>query len=265
MVAAMRAAITLVLVLVPALGGCAPPVTASSPGAPASGCDVHWSYHGDTGPEHWGSLSPCYAKCEKGKSQSPIALESAAPSPLPGVSFAYKPSAVVLVNNGHTLQARFTADNTMRVDDTDYHLVELHFHHPAEHTREGQPAVMEMHLVHADARGELAVVGVRMVVSKTANPALAPLWQWFPGLEEGQSRTLPAPFDVMALLPERRGSFRYPGSLTAPPCTEGVRWWVLEETIPVSEEQVAAFVAHYPDNHRPVQDRSGRNLLEPPR
>jgi carbonic anhydrase len=232
----------------------------SGSGEPA-GCDAPWSYEGPTGPQHWGDLSPCYAACSTGLSQSPVDLGALEPSRLRSGVFHYGPTAIVLLNDGHTIKADYPPAAGYLVDGARFDLVELHFHHPSEHAWRGKRYAMELHLVHRTAAGLAGVVGVFLEERRRPdNPALEVLWQNLP-TTKGVRTYLPVPFDAASLLPSDRHGIRYIGSLTTPPCTEGVRWWVLDQPIPISSDQVARFAALFADNSRPLQPLNGRKLL----
>jgi carbonic anhydrase len=240
--------------------------TAAAAAAPQScdscGCDVHWSYEGADGPANWAKLSPCYAACA-GRTQSPVAIASPSTSTLTGGVFQYTPSSYVLWNNGHTIEAQTAGANSFAVDGASYGLVQFHFHRHSEHTLNGQPFALELHLVHRHANGSLAVVAVFLDDTKKPpipNPSLEVLFHNLPAAT-GDRVYLPELFNVANLLPPIPQAIRYTGSLTTPPCTEGVRWWVLDTPIRVSPEQVAKFATLFPDDARPIQPLNGRALL----
>ena len=219
----------------------------------------HWGYEGEHGPEHWGSLDPGFAVCSNGREQSPIDLTGAEPGALSEIVFEYAPSPISILNNGHTIQVDYRAGSGIVLDGARYGLVQFHFHHRSEHTVDGADFPLEMHLVHADAGGALAVVGV-FLEEGAANEALAPVWRGLPA-EAGPARLIEGTVDANALLPERRTTWRYPGSLTTPPCSEGVSWLVMTEPVTASQEQIEAFSALFPVNNRPVQPLNGRRLV----
>ena len=218
----------------------------------------HWGYEGAHGPEHWGSLDPGFAACSEGTRQSPIDLAEAEPGDLPDIAFDYAPSAISIGNNGHTIQVDYQPGSGIVLEGTRYGLRQFHFHHPSEHTVEGGSFPLEMHLVHSAADGALAVVGV-LFEEGPPNEALGPVWERLPA-EPGPTAVVPGMVDAAALLPQRKTTWRYAGSLTTPPCTEGVSWLVMTEPLTVSAEQVGAFTAIFPGNARPVQPRHGRRL-----
>jgi carbonic anhydrase len=233
------------------------PCAAAEPGS----CDAPWSYEGACGPQRWGEISSCYSACASGLSQSPVDLRALDPSRLRAGVFHYGPTAVVLWNDGHTIQADYPPLAGYLVDGARFDLVQFHFHHPSEHAWHGRRHAMELQLVHRTPAGLLGVVAVFLEERPAPdNPHLAVLWQYLPATR-GVRTYLPVPFDVASLLPADRRGVRYIGSLTTPPCTEGVRWWVLEQPVPISSDQVARFAALFPDNSRPLQPLNGRRLL----
>ncbi|WP_255298406.1 carbonic anhydrase [Brevibacillus dissolubilis] len=230
---------------------------AQQPADQASG-HVHWSYEGEGAPEHWGDISPDYATCVNGKEQSPINIETAKVKPTgtgggQAFTLSYKPTPFTVINNGHTIQANpEDPHNIITIDSESYQLAQFHFHTPSEHQLNSQNFALELHLVHKNAQGHLAVLGV-MLKEGAENPTIAKIWSGMPKTEDTEDVELVEPIDLNTLLPEDRKSFRYNGSLTTPPCSEGVKWTVLEQPIEMSREQIAAYQAIFPMNARPVQ------------
>lgn len=221
---------------------------------------VHWSYAGDTGPGNWGKLAPEYALCSTGRRQSPIDISSAAARDLANISFNYQPMPLNVANNGHTAQVNAAPGSFITIDGERFDLAQFHFHSPSEHTIRGVQADAEMHLVHKSADGGLAVVGV-MLQRGAHNPAFDPVWNNIPA--PGQTVTPSGAFvNAAALLPADTRTFRYDGSLTTPPGTEGVRWNLMVQPVTVSSSQLAAFRRHYHGNNRPVQALNGREVVE---
>ena len=155
--------------------------------------------------------------CSNGREQSPIDLTGAEQRALSEIGFDYAPSPVSIQNNGHTIQVDCRAGSGIVLDGTRYGLVQFHFHHRSEHTVDGADFPLELHLVHADANGALAVVGV-FLEEGAANEALAPVWRHLPA-EAGPAALVEGTVDANALLPDRRTTWRYRGSLTTPPCS----------------------------------------------
>lgn len=221
--------------------------------------EAHWGYEGAHSPDHWGSLDPGFAVCSGGREQSPIDLAGAEREVLSEIAFEYAPSPISILNSGHSIQVDYQAGSGIVLDGTRYGLVQFHFHHRSEHTVDGTDFPLELHLVHADADGALAVVGV-FLEEGAANEALAPVWRHLPR-QAGPAAPVQGTVDANALLPERRTTWRYPGSLTTPPCSEGVSWLVMTEPVTASREQIEAFSALFPVNNRPVQPLNGRRLV----
>ena len=234
----------------------------AAPAAPSTDAHhaPHWSYSGEGGPDHWASLEPAFAACGSGKNQSPIDLAFATPSDIPNVSVHYQPSLIDIVNNGHTIQVNYAAGSYIEVDGVRYDLVQFHFHAPSEHLVNAKRYDAELHLVHKSATGELAVIGV-LIEKGADNPAFATVWNALPA-EEGPEHTLSAQTDAAAMLPVLRTTYRYSGSLTTPPCSEGVKWIVMTAPVQMSAAQLAAFTRIIDGNDRPVQPLGGRTLIE---
>jgi len=228
------------------------PVAASEP--------AHWGYDGEVGPEYWGSLSPEYAACSEGKEQSPVDIPATAPVNPPGLAFNYQPSALNIVNNGHSIQVNYDSGSTLEIGGATYPLVQFHLHSLSEHTLSGAHTAMEMHLVHKDAAGRTAVVGV-MIAEGAHNPAYEAILAHMPA-EEGESETISGvTVNAADLLPAEQSYYRYNGSLTTPPCTEGVTWFVMATPVELSADQISAFQSLYDHNYRPVQPLNERTFL----
>ena len=218
----------------------------------------HWGYGAEDGPAVWGRLDPVYALCAVGERQSPIDIVGATQAELPAIAFEYRPMVLRVLNNGRTVEVASTGENWIEVEGARYELAQFHFHTPGEHTLAGEPFDMEVHLVHRNDDGVLAVVGV-FVRAGGVHPVLDELAGQLPA--PGESRTGDTLIDASDLLPEASRIFRYEGSLTTPPCSEGVRWFVLETHIGISAAGLAAFEAVLGRNNRPVQPLNGRELL----
>ena len=219
----------------------------------------HWSYEGDEGPDVWGELAAEYAPCSAGSQQSPIDLGVARGVDLPDLQIDYRPGQVSVADNGHTVQATAASpDSTISVDGSTFTLLQMHFHAPSEHTIDGQFAPAEVHFVHRSDAGELAVIGVMLVEGATDHVAWSAYTQ---ALSVGEDTTVDTTLDWFAMLPPDALTIRYAGSLTTPPCTEGVRWMVMDTPVEVSAAQLEAFVAAHEGNHRPVQSLNDRDVL----
>lgn len=220
--------------------------------------DALWGYEGDRGPDRWGSLDEAFSTCANGTEQSPIDLVDGAAGDYPTLMFDYGPRTGMVVNNGHTIQVNVDRGSGIVLDNTRYELLQFHFHHGSEHTFGGVQLPMEMHLVHRSDRGMLAVVGV-LLAEGAANATLAPIWERFPR-QANWAVALPEALEVAELLPVPQSAWRYRGSLTTPPCTEGVSWIVMTEPGTLSAAQIATFGAIHPRNFRPVQPLNRRTL-----
>lgn len=222
-----------------------------------------WAYAGPRGPEHWGALDPQYALCGSGKAQSPIDIRAAQRAALPPLRFDYQRRPIGYVtNNGAAIRVNYHdapgSGDYLLVGTRRYQLTQFHFHRPSEETIEGKRYAMVLHLMHRADDGEVAGVAVLLVAGRP-NAALAPLWQHLPA-QEGQLAVPGLELDPADLLPAARGYYTYLGSQTAPPCSEGVRWFVLKTPVEVSAAQIAAYARLYPHDVRPLQPRNGRSI-----
>ncbi|MFI9508890.1 carbonic anhydrase [Nocardia sp. NPDC052566] len=252
--AALRRRYTLMMLALLAISGCSLSSAAPVTKVVAS----HWDY-GAEGPEHWAELDSSYRVCRSGHAQSPIDLPSRAmldPADRIGIEYGPIPS-VELVNTGHTVQANPPAGtgNRILVDGMPFELVQFHFHLPGEHTVDGVGATMELHLVHRNAAGALAVLGVPMRQAPGPS-AFAPMLANAPGKPGAKVTT--GPIDPRTFLPADTGQFRYVGSLTTPPCSEGVRWIVLRHPVAVTPEEAGRYLTLFPHSNRPTQPLNGR-------
>jgi carbonic anhydrase len=222
-----------------------------------------WTYEGEgaEGPEHWGDLKAEYAVCKTGKEQSPIDIRDVTATKLPAVHFAYQSAPLKIINNGHTIQVNVAPGSFLTVGGERYELKQFHFHHPSEERLQGKSYDMVVHLVHANSQGKLAVVAV-LLKEGNANSALAEIWPRIPKTERKEEEIAGVQFNPADLLPHDTGYYAYAGSLTTPPCTEGVRWIVLKTPVDISEAQIDRFVGIYPNNARPIQPINGRIVKE---
>jgi carbonic anhydrase len=221
---------------------------------------VHWSYKGEEGPGHWGHLDPSFAACDAGKSQSPVDIAGTEVMDLPNVVFHYKASDVYILNNGHTVQVNYDSGSYIELDGQRYDLLQYHYHAPSEHTIDGHIFAAELHIVHKDASGRLAVVGI-LLEEGSENAAFQPLLHHLPAQKSAETK-LDIQINAADFLPAVQTTYRYSGSLTTPPCTEGVSWLVMTSPLQVSAEQIAAFTNVFEGNNRPVQPLHSRSLLE---
>lgn len=220
----------------------------------------HWDYQGSGGPERWGRMKPEFAKCSSGTRQSPIDIRDGIKVELDAVQFDYKPSAFKVVDNGHTIQVNVAPGNSIEVMGQRFELVQFHFHRPSEERIDGKAFDMVAHLVHKTLEGRLAVVAV-LLEKGSAQPVVQSVWNNLP-LEKGDEIAARLPIDLNRLLPTERGYFTYMGSLTTPPCSEGVLWMVMKQPVPMSGEQIDIFARLYPMNARPIQQASGRLIKQ---
>lgn len=212
-----------------------------------------WAYSGPLSPEHWAELDSEYIKCAEGLQQSPIDIETHNATILEGnLEFNYRATRVDLVNDGHTVQARPNQDNVLYVLGKEWHLVQVHFHDPSEHHIDGIIYPMEVHLVHQGQDDQLAVVAI-MVKEGPENEYMQAIWDSIPQ-ESGTHVLTDAKVDMPRLIPLDGTVYHYQGSLTTPPCSEGVEWFVLSQPMELSKAQIRKFKVLYPGNNRPVQE-----------
>lgn len=219
-----------------------------------------WSYSGDTGPENWAKLSPKFADCA-GRNQSPIDLKGFVEAKLPPIKINFQPGQQV-INNGHTIKVNYAGGGgSIVVDGKTFRLLQFHFHAPSENHIDGKSFAMEAHLVHASDDGELAVIAV-MFDKGEENFELGKIWNFMPR-KIGEKAPLARAAKAYNLLPEQRNYYRFNGSLTTPPCTEGVRWLVMKMPVTASAAQIETFekVMHHPNN-RPIQPLNARTVLK---
>lgn len=222
--------------------------------------EPHWSYEGKAGPEHWSELSSDFHLCHEGKSQSPINIKNPIDGHLQALDLIYPTSAEKLINNGHTIQVTVDEEDDFILDNEKFTLRQYHFHTPGENQINGHTFPLEVHFVHSKEDGDLAVVAVMFEVGK-ANPALAPLIAAMPK-KENQQVTINHPVDLRALFPEDLHYYRFSGSLTTPPCSEGIRWLVMKQPVTLSQAQLDAFKqALKSTNNRPLQHLNGRMIV----
>lgn len=222
---------------------------------------VHWSYKGKDGAEHWGDLSADYEMCKLGQNQSPVNIQQS-DAHMTGETSLNRQQANVpyeLVNNGHTIQANpLKFGNSLKLNGDEFILRQFHFHTPSEHTFQNQHYPMEIHFVHQNATGQLAVLGV-MVAQGAENPALTPFIQT--KLETNKPVKHNQNLDIASLFPQNTAHFRLTGSLTTPPCSEGVNWVMFTNPVFASEAQITALRALMGENNRPVQPLNARLVV----
>jgi carbonic anhydrase len=211
----------------------------------------HWDYRGEAGPQAWGTLDASFAGCKLGHEQSPIDIHGAHKAHLAPLALDYHATAGEIVNNGHTVQVNLTDAGALTIEGVPYKLVQFHFHTPSEEHINGKAYPMVAHLVHKSEDGKLAVVAVLLKQGK-ANAALKPVFDGLPQAAD-EKAALAEPFNVADLLPADHGYYKFMGSLTTPPCSEGVQWQVLKQPVEVSRDQIRMFQKLYKANARPIQ------------
>ena len=221
---------------------------------------AHWTYEGEEGPAHWGEIDPTYATCGTGASQSPIDISAPSEKDLANIVFHYQPSEVNILNNGHTVQVNYDEGSYIELDGIRYNVAQFHYHAPSEHAIDGKLFAAEIHIVHKDAKGQLAVVGI-MLEEGAENAAFAPFISNLP-TEKTDVKDAGVKINAADFLPAVQTTFRYSGSLTTPPCTEGVHWLVMTTPVELSTAQLSALDALFDDNNRPLQNLNGRPLAE---
>jgi carbonic anhydrase len=222
----------------------------------------HWGYSGETGPEHWGAEDPSFATCSIGKHQSPVNIEKAVVKDLPELKFDYKDTALNVTDTGHTYQINATSGSGgFTVGDDRYDFAQVHFHELSEESLHGRHYSMEAHIVHKNAKGDLAVVAVLIRKGKT-NEFLKPIFDNFPVKGTAENDVAGKTVNMGDFLPTHHGYFTFEGSLTTPPCSENVRWFVLKTPVEASEAQLKQFGGRYTHNSRPTQPVNGRVIEE---
>lgn len=220
---------------------------------------VHWSYIGKENPTNWGELSSDFAICSTGQNQSPINFEKTSSEKPVNIVFNYQDTPLTIVNNGHTIQVNYSKKSTINIDGKEYELIQYHFHTPSEHTMDGQATAMELHLVHKNQEGEIAVVGI-LIKQGQENLVIKEIWKHI-SLEKGEINLPNININAKDFIPVEHSHYHYIGSLTTPPCTEGVNWIVFKTPIEVSQEQIEKFARIYQSNARPVQPLNQREIV----
>jgi carbonic anhydrase len=221
----------------------------------------HWSYAGKDGPRAWGKLDSGYSSCSMGHTQSPINITATKKVELPPLQFDYRPVPLNIIDNGHSIQVNYAAGSTLTVGDKSYTLKQFHFHHPSEEHINGHAYDMVAHLVHADASGHLAVVAILMEKG-ASNTFIDTVWANIPKEKEKAVDVPGVSVNAKDLLPANHGYYEFAGSLTTPPCSEGVTWFVLKRPVDLSAGQLGLFARLYPRDARPIQPVNGREILQ---
>ena len=224
------------------------------------GAAPHWDYRGEGGPQAWGGLRPEFSTCATGTRQSPIDIRDGIGVDLEPVQFDYRASSFRVIDNGHTIQVNIGSGNTIQAMGRRYELLQFHFHRPSEERIDGRQFDMVAHLVHKDPEGRLAVVAV-LLDRGSMQPLIQTVWNNLP-LEKGEEVGARAVIDLNHLLPADRRYYTYMGSLTTPPCSEGVLWMVMREPVQMALSQIDIFARLYPMNARPIQSAAGRLIKQ---
>lgn len=217
----------------------------------------HWTYEEAA---EWGSIDGSFNACEEGKAQSPIDIKENVVADLPSINFSYKPFSPKIINNGHTIQVAVPAGQNIKVGDETYELLQFHFHTPSEYHIDSESYPLELHFVHKNKDGVLAVVGV-MIAEGKANAELEKIWENMPS-EAGAEKEADMKINAAKLLPANKLYYRFMGSLTTPPCSEGVNWHMMEKSITASKEQIEKFRSIYAMNARPLQPANNRLIVK---
>ena len=235
-------------------------VKAAPPPPPPVARGTHWSYEGDSGPANWSKINVDWAKCGNGSRQSPIDIRDGMKVELEQISFDYHPSSFNVVDNGHTVQVGVSGGNYITVQNRMFELQQFHFHRPSEERINGKAFEMVVHLVHRDAEGRLAVLAL-LLERGAPQATIQTVWNNLP-LEKLETMQPTILLDPAEMLPVRRDYYTYMGSMTEPPCSEGVLWMVMKQPVQASPAQMALFSRLYPLNARPIQPTNGRIIKE---
>ena len=246
-------AVSVLLIMIMLSSACAPQQPETTP--------PHWTYEGEEGPSHWGELDQSFAVCGTGESQSPIDIANPSEQDLANISFHYQPSAVNILNNGHTVQVNYDPGSYIELDNVRYDVVQFHYHAPSEHTVDDESFPAELHFVHKNADGKLAVVGI-LLREGNENAAYQPFISNLP-TKKTDAKDAGVRINAMDMLPPVQTTFRYSGSLTTPPCTEGVNWLLMTTPVDLSMQQLTTLDSLFEGgNNRPVQPINDRTLIE---
>lgn len=239
-------------------------VKPAKPGKPAKpSAPPRWGYTGDIAPDRWAELAPEFRLCGVGTRQSPIDIRDGIAVDLEKIGFDYRPGAFSVLDDGHTVQVQVAPGSSLSVMGRRYELQRLHFHRPSEERVNGRQFDMVAHLEHRDAEGRVAMLAVLLERGRDDQPQpfLQAVWGNLP-LEKGESLAAQVQLDPAQLLPADRSYYTYMGSMTTPPCSEGVLWLVLRQPVQVTAQQLDVFARLYPMNARPLQAGSGRLIKE---
>jgi carbonic anhydrase len=228
-----------------------------------AGKPVQWTYGGPNGPAKWGALDPAFETCKLGELQSPIDIPATGPrvGDLPSLLFDYKPAPLKIIDTGHTIQVNYTPGSFLMVSGKKYELVQFHFHKPSEEKIAGKGHDMVVHLVHQGPDGKHGVVAVFLDAGEE-NKLLRAVWDNLPKDKDSEKIVDGVTINALQLLPKNKGYYTFSGSLTTPPCSEDVTWFVLKTPVTVAPDGIARFGKLYPMNARPVQPINGRDIQE---
>jgi len=219
-----------------------------------------WDYGKATGPKHWSELSPEFTACKGGHQQSPIDIRETQKADLPPILFDYKPAPLHIIDNGHTIEVDYPPGSSISVGAKTYQLLQFHFHHPSEEHIRGKISELEVHLVHSDSQGNKVVVAV-LINLRQNNDFLQSIFSHVPHQKDTEE-SMDVIVDATKLLPDGHSYYTFPGSLTTPPCTENVTWFVLKNPVEASASQIKMFAKIHNNDARPIQALSGRGVLE---
>ena len=238
-------------------------LAARATAAPAQESDrgPSWAYTGNESPTHWGDLDPAFQTCKVGKHQSPIDITKTEKAKLDAIEFHYHASPLKVTDNGRSLQVTYAPGSFITVGGHQYNLMQFHFHHPSEERIHGKNRAMAAHLVHSDADGKLAVVAV-LLETGSPNGTIQSVWDNLPKEKNAVHAVDDVSVNASDLLPPDHGYYTFTGSLTTPPCSEDVTWFVLKAPVTISSAELETFARLYPLNARPVQALNGRVVKE---
>ena len=223
--------------------------------------EVHWGYSGEGGPGHWSELSDDFVACGEGKNQSPINIlnKDVVPAKMAPIPINYPGKTTSILNNGHTLQVNVEPGNSVQIEGETYHLLQFHFHTPSEHEIDGERFPLEIHFVHKNDKGEIAVLGGVYREGKESE-RLSTIVDKAPK-KAGESAPFVVAFQDYATFDELTDFYHYSGSLTTPPCTEGLRWYVYPLVATISRDQIAEYIKMIGYDARGVQPLNARRVL----
>lgn len=223
---------------------------------------AHWGYEGESSPEHWAKLSEKFKLCGSGANQSPINIKSNFDVELPAIKFNYAGKVTKVVNNGHTIQVDIAKGSSIDIEGQTYDLKQFHFHTPSENTIDGKSFPLEAHFVHRNREENTYAVVAVMFEEGAENALLKSIWAKMPK-EARKTAELDENLAYPTLMPEDKDYYRFNGSFTTPPCTEGVKWMVLKKPMSASKEQIKQFfdtMKHA--NNRNIQKTGARVIVD---